>query len=178
MKKLLFITLVFLLLMNFLNAQRIGAKMFPIVETKTLNNERLVLPKDLNKKANIIILAFVQEAQVDVNTWADIILREYEPKEAVSYYEVPMMNGFYRPFQKYIDNGMRSGIPDKLHDNTATYYGPRRDIFKYLDIEDRSTCYVFLVDEKGYVRFRAAGAMSDSSEYGFRKTINGLLEGV
>ncbi len=151
-------------------------EIFPTIKANTLTKEKITIPEDLNGEVNIIILAFEQKAQRIIDTWANIILKEYEPQENITYYEVPMISGWYLPMGSQIDNWMRGGIPEEYHDNTATFYGNRQYIFEGLNIQDKSDCYLFVLDEKGVIHYRTAGGISPVKEKEFRKSVTDLLD--
>ena len=65
---------------------------------------------------------------------------------------------------------MRSGVPDEKHDHVATYYGPLRKYFDYLDIRDPRTVYVFLLDKEGHIIWREIGP-ANKRNYGELKTL-------
>ncbi|MEL6535867.1 MAG: hypothetical protein AAFQ98_10670 [Bacteroidota bacterium] len=148
--------------------------LFPTLEAETLSKEEITFPTDLEGKANIIILVFKQEAQKLVNTWADVILEEYEPLAEISYHEVPMISTFYKPIGWQIDNWMRGGIPTQWHDNTATFYGDRSPYFQKLNMTEQRSCYVFVLDEEGIIQFRSEGPRNPTDEAKFRQIITTL----
>jgi len=160
---------------NFLFAQTAGLQPFPDIKAKTLEEKEVLLPENANKEVNIIFLLFEQNAQLHVNTWAEVILEKYEPKMNVSYYEVPMMSGFYRFMSGQINQWMRDGIPEEYHDNTACFYGNRNPVFEALNITDKSSAYLFVLDQKGFIHFRTEGSRSDQKESALRVAIQTLL---
>jgi len=85
---------------------------FPVLTAEKLSGEKITFPDDLEQDVNILILVFERNSQKLVDTWAEIILKEYEPKPNIQYYEVPMISYWYKPIGWQIDNWMRDGIPD------------------------------------------------------------------
>ncbi len=158
-----------------LNGQT-GEQRFPQLKAQSLQKETIIFPDDLKNKANILILVFEQDAQRLVDTWAEVILADYEPRPDVSYHEVPMISGWYRPIGWQIDNWMRDGIPENLHDNTTTFYGNRRPYFEELNMNDIDSCYLFLLDREGYIRFRAEGPRDEEQEAALRTAIAKLTQ--
>ncbi|HAA13470.1 MAG TPA: hypothetical protein DCE41_17975 [Cytophagales bacterium] len=148
---------------------------FPTLKAETLSRKTVVFPTDLRGKANILILVFKQDAQRLVNTWADIILDEYEPQVEITYHEVPMISTLYKPIGWQIDNWMRGGIPDQWHDNTATFYGDRGPYYEQLNMTEQRSCYVFVLDDKGTIRYRAEGPKSLEAEKEFREAVATLI---
>ena len=147
---------------------------FPDLTAETLSRQKVTFPGDLNGDANILILVFKQNAQRLVNTWADIILPELDPQPNITYHEVPMISTLYKPIGWQIDNWMRGGIPNEFHDNTATYYGDRSAYFKALDMPKRGSCYVFVLDSEGIIRYRYEGPRTSEAEEEFRAVVQQL----
>jgi len=149
----------------------IVGKDFPTISATTLSGDQIIFPDNLDKKVNIIILAFEEWAQKDVDTWAGFILKQYDVDDEINYYELPMMSKFYSWLSGWIDGGMKQGIEVALHDNVATYYGERKPYFEYLGIDDLNTCYVFLIDANGKIRFAEEGLLNDKKQ-------NELMENI
>ena len=124
------------------------ADLFPRLKGKTLTGKEVTFPDDLQNEVNILILVFKREAQKVVDTWAGLILSEYEPKPNISYHEVPMMSIVYKPISSQIDKWMKGGIPGDYHENTVTFYGDRSPYMKQLGMTDKDSCYVFVLDKK------------------------------
>lgn len=157
------------------NDTLIGKK-FPTIPAKTLSGDQVVFPDQLNKKVNLVILAFEEWAQKDVDTWAAFLLKEYDIDDEINYYELPMMSKFYSWLSGWIDGGMKQGISPVLHDNVATFYGERKPYFDFFGIEDLNTCYVYLLDEEGKIQFAASGPMQKKKQEELILTINKLKE--
>ena len=149
------------------------SQLFPQLKAKTLSGDEIIFPDDLNS-LSILILLFDQNAQYEVDTWASMIFESFE-SQAVSYYEIPMMSTLYKPIGWQIDQWMRDGIPDKYHGNTATFYGDRSPYFNWLDMTDKSTCYLFVLDAEGRIIHRDWGAMDQEKREKLQKILNEKL---
>ncbi len=160
-----------LFLSGFLFLQLNAQDYFPRLEAKQLDREPVVFPDDLTGDVNILILVFEQKSQELVDTWADIILDEFEPQAGISYYEVPMISTWWKPISWQIDNWMRGGIPEDFHDNTATFYGNRTPYFELLDMKDISSCYLFVINAEGRIVHREEGPRAPDKERRFRQAI-------
>lgn len=150
------------------------AQRFPKMEAKSLRKEKITFPDDLNGEVNILTIVFQQQAQLIVDTWAEIILEEYEPLANITYHEIPMISGLYIPIAWQVDNWMRAGIPESYHDNTTTFYGNRRPYIKALEMDQMDSCYVFILDQAGNIRFRTEGRRDPAKEKAFRNAIASL----
>ncbi len=138
------------------DASLIG-KPFPVIETKTLQGEDISLPSDSNNDATVIMIAFEQKTQLKINSWTDTLFQRYDINSEISFYEVPMISGFYSFMSGIIDGGMRGGIIKSLHDNVATFYGDREPYKQVLNITDMSECYLFVVDREGKIVYHDTG---------------------
>jgi hypothetical protein len=135
-------------------------KIFPELKAQTLSKQAVAFPKDVAGKPTIICIAFVGDAQSLVDTWTTPILKKY-PNQEVNFYEVPMIKGAWGIMSNMIDGGMRSGVPKALHGNVATYYGSLSSYKTDLMMDDKRSCYLFLLDKTGVIQF-----VSESSSDG------------
>jgi ATP10 protein len=142
----------------------IGTK-FPDITVQTLSKITYKLPLTDTDKPTILCLVFQQQAQKLVDTWTNPILKLYLGKE-ILFLEVPMISGGYGLFSGAIDSGMRSGINPLLHDYVATYYGNVIQYKKALNMTINSSCYTFVLDQLGIIKFVSEGA---STEKGISK---------
>jgi ATP10 protein len=55
---------------------------------------------------------------------------------------------------------MRGGVPKDLHDNVATYYGKLNKYKSNLMMYDKNSCYVFLLDKNGRIKFTTESTAS------------------
>jgi hypothetical protein len=136
-------------------------KPFPKLVAETLAKKAIEFPKDVKGKPTIILIAFKREAQTFIDPWSAAILKKY-PQDEVNYYEIPMISGGYKLFSRFIDGGMRGGVPLDLHDNVATYYGSLDNYIDYLKIKKNGNCYLFLLDKNGNIIHHAEGPMTDT----------------
>jgi ATP10 protein len=136
--------------------QGIG-KPFPTVSAKTLAKRCVRFPDETKGKVGLVFVAFEQGAQQDINSWVDPFIGNLLSNDAVSYYEIPMISGSFKPVSRFIDGGMRGGVPKDLHDRTATFYGKRADFFQSMAITDQSRAYLFVLSRDGRIVFRTDG---------------------
>ena len=151
-------------------------ELFPRLKGETLTGKTVTFPEDLENDINILILVFKQEGQYLVDTWAGLILKEYEPKPDMSYFEVPMLSIIYKPISWQIDKWMRDGIPKRYHENTVTFYGDRSTYMRQLGMNDKDSCYIFVLDREGEITFRSQGSMTAAKERAFRKAMAAMVE--
>lgn len=131
--------------------------MFPTVEGELLSSKKISLPDHCKGKVSLLIVAFKRGTQSQIDTWTKPIMKEFSMYDEFRFIEIPMISNFYSWMSNYIDNGMRRSTVSNMHKNVMTYYGPLRDYYKYFGVEDKTLCYVFLLDQHGKIHFIEKG---------------------
>src|SRR6056297_1088864 len=164
-----------LLLLIFIMAQTVQSQKFPSIEAETLSQKKVVFPEVTKGKYALILVAFRRQTQGQVDSWLDPFIREFGENEEITFYEIPMISNNWKWMSGWIDSGMRAGVPKYKHDHVATYYGKLSPYFDFFDIEDKSLCYVFLLNKSGEIVWREKGAL-DSEKYNeLKKTLKSFL---
>lgn len=136
---------------------------FPEVVGSNLQGKKFRLPGDLAGDFNIILIAFQQHQQWDVNTWLPLLKRLRRQYPALHYYELPTIWTLPRLRQMMIDMGMRMGIPDRTtRETTITLYLDKAAFRDALDIPHEDTISVLLVDRAGRVLWRTMGTYNEA----------------
>lgn len=130
---------------------------FPDICAETLAEKPVCLPKYCEGKIAVITLAFDIDSQRKIDTWANPLLAKYEADSSVMYFEVPMIKTIYRLARRWIDSGMREGIPKKLHNSILTYYGDFDPYLKRFGTRSKLDAYCFILDSEGRVQFFQEG---------------------
>jgi hypothetical protein len=132
---------------------------FPVVEGSSLSGTAHRLPSTLAHRLNLLLIAFRQWQQRDVDTWVPLAAELSEQNSDFGAYELPVISRGYRPFAGWIDGGMRAGIPDPaVRESTITLYIDRRDFMQALDIATTSAIVPMLVTPDGTILWRTTGA--------------------
>jgi ATP10 protein len=155
-----------------------GSVFFPTISAKTLANRCVTFPKETQGKVGVLFVAFEQGAQSEIDTWVDPVINNYLNDDRVSYYEIPMISGAYKPVSRFIDGGMRGGVPSKLHDRTATFYGKRSAFFSSMNISNRTHAYLFVLSREGRIVFRSSGSASAEQVADTIEAIEGELKTI
>jgi len=133
----------------------IVGKKFPRITAKALSGKEVTIPDDVEGELTLIGVAFVRGAQGMLDSWVRYFQELCSGKNV---YELPMIEGgFWKIFSGFIDEGMRSGIPDEKHDYVVTYYGDASKFREKLGMDDKNLGYVFLLDEDGNILFKGEG---------------------
>ena len=137
---------------------------FPSLTSFNLNGQEVAMPGGLaGERSNLVLVAFLQEQQKDVDTWLKPLPAIQQAHPWFRYYELPTikrMNGLVRFF---INNGMKGGIPDKQQrERTIALYIDKEPFKKALGIVSESTIYAFLIDKSGKVLWRQEGVFNEA----------------
>jgi hypothetical protein len=133
----------------------------PAVSGSNLQRERLNLPEDLEGEWNLVLIAFQQWHQRQVDTWLPFARQMEETYPSVRYYELPTIQRLNALARTFINEGMRAGIPDPVaRERTITLYVDKGDFRAALDLPDEDNIYVLLLDRQGRVLWRAEGAFT------------------
>jgi ATP10 protein len=126
---------------------------FPTITSENLNKDPVTLPDDLSGNPALVLVAYKQKQQFNVNTWLDQLGRIEEAIPGVRVIETPTISSKRWGWMAgFIDGGMRSGIPDiEARARTITLYTDIKAFNQALGIEDVETIYAVLLDEKGQV---------------------------
>ena len=126
---------------------------FPPVTGKSLAGEEIVLPDAFRGEKVILVLAYEQDAQFDIDRWgigfftADLDLPPV--------YEIPSIPGLLPSlFKEAIDGGMRKGIPKESWKDVITVYGDDGGVLsEWTGTENDLNARIVLLDEQGFVRW-------------------------
>ena len=134
---------------------------FPTITTKDLNGRSVTLPQDFPADPTLVLVAFKQRQQIDINSWIDGMELKTGPLDG-QWIELPTIAPSYRPFGGWIDNGMRSGIPDlKDRARTITIYRNRRSFLRRFGYSDIDRVYAMVVTRNGEVLHIEPGRYTD-----------------
>jgi hypothetical protein len=138
---------------------------FPTVTGSNLLRQRLTLPQDLQGRYNLLFIAFEQWQQLEVNSWIPLVRKLEEQYRDLAYYELPTIQKRISLYQKFINEGMRAGIPNpKTRERTITLYLDKREFRTNLGITDEDHIYVLLIDHQGNELYRTRGQYSLEAE--------------
>lgn len=145
---------------------------FPHVSGSNLHGQKFNLPNDFEGELNIVIVAFRREQQRDVNTWLPHVKEIHREYDNLAYYELPTIRNMNALSQWFINQGMRSGIPDSTARHiTITLYIDKEPFTEALNITTQDEIHTFLVTRDGDVLWRALGLHSPEKERGLRDVV-------
>jgi hypothetical protein len=153
-----------------------GDNRFPAMTGIDLMGEERPLPDSFKGDLNIVTLAFEREQQENVNTWIPHAEKMEEEYKNVRFYEVPLIYEMNMVMRSWVNNGMRSGIPDEeARERTITVYTDRNKFLNMMNMQTE-TIYTLLLDSDGTILWRAKGDATDEKLQELRKTIQKTIE--
>lgn len=145
---------------------------FPKVNGSNLLRKKMVLPAALSADFNVVLVAFQQWQQAQVDTWIPFVEQLESRVESLRYYELPViqrMNVFARTF---INEGMRAGIPNpKARERTITLYLDKGDFRRSLAMPHEDDIYILLLDRRGKVLWRSEGGFTPAKGEALERVI-------
>ncbi|RXA16490.1 hypothetical protein EQO05_13870 [Methanosarcina sp. MSH10X1] len=132
--------------------------------SKSLAGNVVTFSEATGGKVTLICIAFVRNAQSMIDSWVQPFEQRFGKDSRFAVYEIPMINKAWKVISWVIDSGMRGGIPVEKHDNVVTFYGDYSGYQKSLGIEDTNLAYVFLLDQKGIIRWKGKGHARPDTE--------------
>jgi hypothetical protein len=134
---------------------------FPTVSGSNLQRQKLTLPQDFQGERNLVLIAFQQWQQTQVDTWIPFAMQLEETFPAVRYYELPTIRRLNTLARTFVNEGMRAGIPDLVaRERTITLYLDKKAFREALQLPGEDDICVLLLDRQGRVLWRAEGAFT------------------
>jgi hypothetical protein len=134
---------------------------FPTVTGSNLQRKKLALPQDFQGELNLVLIAFQQWQQTQVDTWIPFARQLEEIHSGVRYYELPTIQRRNVLARTFINEGMRAGIPDPVaRERTITLYLDKNAFREALQLTGEDDIYLLLLDRQGRVLWQAEGAFT------------------
>jgi hypothetical protein len=151
-------------------------KPFPHIVCRNLAGDTITLPGAALGKKTLVVMAYRQATQPQVDTWLKPWNARMQGKPGVAGYEIPMIKGFYKPFRGWIDGGMASALPRTVWEQVVTYYGSWDAYLPALGVKDTQLAYVYLLDAQGLIRWTHIGPADEASLAALFLAVEGLGE--
>ena len=125
-------------------------EIFPTVVGQSLEEEGVTLPAGVQGGPSILLVGYLQESQFDIDRW---VMGFLQAELDVQLLEVPTLPGLVPSFiSGWIDDGMRSGIPQEDWSLVVTVYGDAaKPIAEFTGTENGRLARILLLDENGRV---------------------------
>lgn len=140
-----------------------GDMNFPFVVGTNLNGESFKIPAELEGDPRILVVAFEQAQQGDVDTWIRGLQSDLAARPELRLYELPVIYTGSAAFRFTVNNGMRSGITDETaRRRTITVYTDRDAFYAALNVK-QSSITTFVINKSGAIVWRADGPATEES---------------
>lgn len=123
---------------------------FPLVSGQSLEGEAIELPDSLAGEPVILLVGYLQRAQFDIDRWVMGLL---QAEAGAPIIELPTIPGLIPSLgSRWIDEGMRSGIPSEDWGAVVTLYGDAaRPVAELTGTERGRLTRVIVLDSDGRV---------------------------
>ena len=153
---------------QFSDAQVVG-KMFPDMDTQTVDDKKVKLPDDVNGKYTLLGLAYSKKSEDELNTWFEPVFSKFVQKASglmagmgydVNVYFVPMFTGINAAATGTAKRKAAKNMDPQLLPNILFYKGELKSYKDALDFERRDIPYFFVLDPDGKIVYATSGAYS------------------
>jgi hypothetical protein len=151
------------------SAQVIG-KIFPAMETQTVEDRKVLLPDDVKGKYTLLGLAYSKKSEDELNTWFEPVYSKFVQKASglmagmgydVNVYFVPMFTGINAAATGTAKKKAAKNMDPQLLPNILFYKGELKTYKDALDFEKRDIPYFFVLDPTGKIVYATSGAFSE-----------------
>jgi hypothetical protein len=144
-------------------------KQFPQVIGESLDKQEVKLPDHVRGKPAVLLIAYKQRTQFDVDRW---ILGLLQAEVPVAIVEVPTIAGMLpNMVSNYINEGMRSGIPEEDWATVVTVYDDAAKIVELLGNERPQSTQVVLLNKEGTIMWHSNRGYSASQVLEIKKLV-------
>ena len=144
----------------------VEGKMFPDISGTTLTEKKVSIPGDTKGRSTIIALAFSQDAEQELKTWADPAFDKFIARtELMSYdvnlYFIPMFSGAKAAMAESSKEKFKKENDPELHPYVLIYKGGIDEYRSVLEMKKKDTPYIFVLDKDGKIVFSTSGIYTE-----------------
>ena len=126
-------------------------ELFPTVMGESLTGASVTLPTEWSGEPVLLLVGYEQDSQFDIDRW---LLGITESKLSINMVEVPTIPGWGASMaSNFINNGMRSGIPEEDWRSVVCVYEEAMEIVRFTGNENPLPGRILLLDKDGKVIF-------------------------
>ena len=168
MKKKLLLLIVGLGLFSGTYGQVVG-KVFPDMETQTVEDATVNLPATAKGKFTLIGLAYSKKSEDELNSWFQPVFQKFIQKNSgifgafgydVNVYFVPMFTGVNAAATGTAKKKAAKNIDPNLLPYILFYKGELKSYKEALDFEKKDIPYFFVLDKEGKIVYATSGKYS------------------
>ena len=185
MKYLLLTLALFLLVATSSFAQLIGTS-FPTIETETVEDQVITLPKDANDRITLVAMAYSKKAEKDLNSWLSPLFNTFVQQKVsdgglfgsfaydVDVYIVPMFTGIKAAAEGTAKRKAAKNLDARLIPYVLFYKGKLKPYKEALEFDKKDVPYLFLLDGDGKIVYATSGAYSNQKMAEIEERVDAL----
>jgi hypothetical protein len=148
-----------------LQAQVVG-KIFPDLEAETVEDKKVMLPREANGKYTLIGLAYSKKSEDELNSWFQPVFEKFIQKTSglmagfgydVNVFFVPMFTGINAAATGTAKRKALKNIDPQLLPYVLFYKGEIKTYKAALDFEKKDIPYFFVLDPTGKIIYATSG---------------------
>ena len=150
------------------NAQVVG-KLFPAMETETVDDKKVSLPTAVIGKYTLLGLAYSKKSEDELNTWFQPIFQKFIQKNKglfegfgydVNVNFIPMFTGINAAATGTAKKKALKNVDPNLLPYILFYKGELKSYKEALDFEKKDIPYFFVLDKEGRIIYATSGSYS------------------
>jgi hypothetical protein len=140
---------------------------FPELSGTTLADQHVTIPVDTKGKSTIIALAYSQDAEEELKTWAEPAYDKFVAKNEVMPYDVnlyfvPMFSGAKAAMAESAREKFKKQNDPQLYPYVLIYKGEIDQYRSVLKMEKKNTPYIFVLDGTGKIVYATSGVYTEA----------------
>ena len=166
-------------------AQLIGTS-FPTIETETVEDKVVILPKDAHDRITLVAMAYSKKAEKDLNSWLSPLFNTFVQQKVsdgglfssfaydIDVYIVPMFTGIKAAAEGTAKRKAAKNLDARLIPYVLFYKGKLKPYKKALEFDKKDVPYLFLLDGAGNIVYATSGAYSNKKMNEIEEKVDGL----
>ncbi len=133
---------------------------FPTINARTLNKDRITFPDDFTAAYNLLLVSFDQDMAVHIDDWDAALTTLRESTEQIQVYNTPLIPNPGALVRRFINRGFRGIYEDEtLRDRIVILYVKEKEVFPALNIgdEDKAVPMVIVTAQDSRILGRVSG---------------------
>lgn len=131
------------------------------------------------RRATLVFVSFVADAGRQSEAWLTPFEEKFADNKNVTFFDLGITEGLaYKSLRSVLDKNLIKQTPPERYDNMLIWYASNEETYtfkRHLGIENSKTCYAYLCDSKGRVRWTATGQPHGGEMATLIKLTNELL---
>ena len=146
----------------------------PSATGTTLSGDKVSLPGDLRGEPAVLVLGFSKGASGQAATWGKRLAADFHDQPEVHFYEMPMLSAVPKFLRGFVVKKIAQDVSDNGKKHFLPLYDHEPEWRAVAGVSNADDAYIVLVDGDGRVRWKAQGALSESSDAELRQKVNAL----